>query len=354
MTSPHPAPPSRLSYRESGVDIEAGDALVERIKPFAARTMRPEVLAGIGGFGALVELPKRYREPVLVSGTDGVGTKLKLAFALGRHDTIGIDLVAMSVNDILVQGAEPLFFLDYFVCERLDVGVAADVIKGIAAGCEIAGCALIGGETAEHPNAFVPGEYDLAGFAVGVVEKSQAIDGTRIAAGDVLLGLASSGPHSNGFSLIRRILEVAGADLAQPLSGIAGSRTLGDALLEPTRIYVKPMLATMQKVDVKGMAHITGGGLLENIHRMFPVSLAARVRQASWPRPAIFDWLQRAGNVAEAEMHRVFNCGIGLVVVVAEADADRAGALLTAAGETVFRIGDVVPRESGAPGTVVV
>jgi len=354
MTSPPPAPASGLSYRESGVDIEAGDALVERIKPFAARTMRPEVLTGIGGFGALVELPGRYREPVLVSGTDGVGTKLKLAFALGRHDTIGIDLVAMSVNDILVQGAEPLFFLDYFVCERLDVDVAADVIKGIAAGCEIAGCALIGGETAEHPAAFVPGEYDLAGFAVGVVEKSQAINGTRIAEGDVLLGLASSGPHSNGFSLIRRILDVAGADLAQPFPGMAESRTLGDALLEPTRIYVKPLLAAMQKVDVKGMAHITGGGLLENIHRMFPASLAARVRQASWPRPAIFDWLQRAGNVAEAEMHRVFNCGIGLVVVVAAADADRASALLTAAGESVFRIGDVVPRAAGAPGTTVV
>jgi len=354
MTSPHPVPPSPLSYREAGVDIEAGDALVERIKPYAARTMRPEVLAGIGGFGALVELPKRYREPVLVSGTDGVGTKLKLAFALDRHDTIGIDLVAMSVNDILVQGAEPLFFLDYFVCERLDVDVAADVVKGIAKGCEMAGCALIGGETAEHPGAFVPGEYDLAGFAVGVVEKSKAIDGTRIAAGDVLLGLASSGPHSNGFSLIRRILDVAGADLAQPFSGVAGGRTLGDALLEPTRIYVQPVLRAMRDVDVKGMAHITGGGLLENIHRMFPDSLAARVLKPSWPRPAIFDWLQRAGNVAETEMHRVFNCGIGMVVVVAAADADRAAASLSAAGETVFRIGSVVPRAAGAPGTVVV
>jgi len=246
MTSPVPAPPSPLSYRDSGVDMDAGDALVERIKPFAARTMRPEVLAGIGGFGALVELPKRYREPVLVSGTDGVGTKLKLAFALNRHGTIGIDLVAMSVNDILVQGAEPLFFLDYYVCERLDVGVAAEVVKGIAAGCELAGCALIGGETAEHPDAFVPGEYDLAGFAVGVVEKSKAIDGTRIREGDVLLGLASSGPHSNGFSLIRRILALAAADLATPVAVDAGTRTLGEALLEPTRIYVKSMLAAMQ------------------------------------------------------------------------------------------------------------
>jgi phosphoribosylformylglycinamidine cyclo-ligase len=354
MTSPVPPPPSPLSYRDAGVDIEAGDALVERIKPFAARTMRPEVLAGIGGFGALVELPKRFREPVLVSGTDGVGTKLKLAFALNRHDTIGIDLVAMSVNDILVQGAEPLFFLDYYVCERLDVGVAADVVKGIAAGCELAGCALIGGETAEHPEAFVPGEYDLAGFAVGVVEKSKAIDGTRIREGDVLLGLASSGPHSNGFSLIRRILAVAGANLAAPVSVAAGTRTLGEALLEPTRIYVKPMLATMQKVDVKGMAHITGGGLVENTHRMFPDHLAARIERARWPRPAIFDWLQVAGNVADAEMHRVFNCGIGMVVVVAAAEAERAAEFLREAGETVYRIGSVVPRAPGAPGTVVV
>jgi len=349
-------PPSPLSYRDSGVDIDAGDALVERIRPFATRTMRPEVLAGIGGFGALVELPKRYREPVLVSGTDGVGTKLKLAFALNRHDTIGIDLVAMSVNDILVQGAEPLFFLDYYVCERLDVGIATDVVRGIAKGCELAGCALIGGETAEHPDAFVPGEYDLAGFAVGVVEKSKAIDGTRIETGDVLLGLASSGPHSNGFSLIRKILDVSSADLAQPLGsgGTAGSRTLGDALLEPTRIYVKSMLAAMREVDIKGMAHITGGGLLENVHRMFPDALAARIERARWPRPAIFDWLQRAGNVADAEMHRVFNCGIGMVVVVAAAEAERTTALLAQAGETVFSIGTVVPRAVGAPGTVVV
>jgi phosphoribosylformylglycinamidine cyclo-ligase len=354
MTSPVPAPPSPLSYRDSGVDMDAGDALVERIKPFAARTMRPEVLAGIGGFGALVELPKRYREPVLVSGTDGVGTKLKLAFALNRHGTIGIDLVAMSVNDILVQGAEPLFFLDYYVCERLDVGVAAEVVKGIAAGCELAGCALIGGETAEHPDAFVPGEYDLAGFAVGVVEKSKAIDGTRIREGDVLLGLASSGPHSNGFSLIRRILALAAADLATPVAVDAGTRTLGEALLEPTRIYVKSMLAAMQKIDVKGMAHITGGGLVENTHRMFPDHLAARLERARWPRPAIFDWLQRAGNVADAEMHRVFNCGIGMVVVVAPAEAERAAELLGEAGESVYRIGSVVSRAPGTAGTVVV
>jgi len=354
MNTPVSAPPSSLSYRDAGVDIDAGDALVERIKPFAKRTLRPEVLAGIGGFGGLVELPKRYREPVLVSGTDGVGTKLKLAFALGKHDTIGIDLVAMSVNDILVQGAEPLFFLDYYVCERLDVAVAADVVRGIAAGCEQAGCALIGGETAEHPNAFIPGEYDLAGFAVGVVEKSQVIDGTRIRAGDVLLGLASSGAHSNGFSLIRRIVEVVGADLARPIAEITGPRTLGETLLEPTRIYVKPLLALLRSVDVKGMAHITGGGLIENTHRMFPEGVGARLDRARWPRPAIFDWLQRNGKVADGEMHRVFNCGIGMIVVVAPDDQKRACELLTAAGESVYPIGAVVAREPGAPATVIV
>ncbi|HYR00977.1 MAG TPA: phosphoribosylformylglycinamidine cyclo-ligase [Casimicrobiaceae bacterium] len=353
MTSSASAPTRSLSYRDAGVDIDAGDALVERIKPYARRTLRPEVLAGIGGFGALVELPQRYREPVLVSGTDGVGTKLKLAFALARHDTIGIDLVAMSVNDILVQGAEPLFFLDYYVCERLDVDVAADVVKGIAAGCEQAGCALIGGETAEHPNAFPPGEYDLAGFAVGVVEKAKAIDGRRIAAGDVLLGLASSGPHSNGFSLIRRILEVSDADLRAPVPGVPAPRTLVDALLEPTRIYVKPVLALLREVDVKGMAHITGGGLVENTHRMFPDALGARIEGGAWTRPAIFDWLQSAGGVADAEMHRVFNCGIGMILVVAPHDAERAAGILAAGGETVHRIGAVVPRKDGAPATVV-
>jgi phosphoribosylformylglycinamidine cyclo-ligase len=353
MSSSASAPTRSLSYREAGVDIDAGDALVERIKPFARRTLRPEVLAGIGGFGALVALPQRYREPVLVAGTDGVGTKLKLAFALARHDTIGIDLVAMSVNDILVQGAEPLFFLDYYVCERLDVAVAADVVKGIAAGCEQAGCALIGGETAEHPNAFPPGEYDLAGFAVGVVEKAKAIDGRRIAAGDVLLGLASSGPHSNGFSLVRRILEVAGADLRAPVPGLPPGRTLGDALLEPTRIYVKPVLSLLRELDVKGMAHITGGGLVENTHRMFPEGLGARIDRGAWTRPAIFDWLQRAGNVDDVEMHRVFNCGIGMILVVAPGDAARAEKALVATGETVCRIGAVVPRKDGLPATVV-
>jgi phosphoribosylformylglycinamidine cyclo-ligase len=343
-----------LSYRGAGVDIDAGDALVEKIKPFAKRTLRPEVLAGIGGFGALVELPKRYREPVLVAGTDGVGTKLKLAFALDRHDTIGIDLVAMSVNDILVQGAEPLFFLDYYVCERLDVAVATKVVKGIAAGCKLAGCALIGGETAEHPDAFVPGEYDLAGFAVGVVEKSRAIDGRGIVAGDALIGLASSGPHSNGFSLIRKILDASGAKLRRAVAGVTGTRTLGEALLEPTRIYVKPVLALLEDIEIKGMAHITGGGLAENTHRMFPDNLAARIDRTTWPQPPIFDWLQRTGNVASEEMYRVFNCGIGMILIVSPARVDTTLKRLGASGESAYLIGSVERRRAGAPGTVVV
>jgi len=341
-----------LSYRGAGVDIEAGDALVEKIKPLAKGTLRPEVLAGIGGFGALVELPKRYREPVLVAGTDGVGTKLKLAFALGRHDTIGIDLVAMSVNDILVQGAEPLFFLDYYVCERLDVTVASKVIEGIAAGCKQAGCALIGGETAEHPDAFPPGEYDLAGFAVGVVEKSRAIDGRPIVAGDALIGLASSGPHSNGFSLIRKILDASRVDLMQPIASVTGARTLGEVLLEPTRIYVKPVLALLAEIEVRGMAHITGGGLSENTHRMFPEGLAARIDRTTWPRPPIFDWLQRAGNVVTDEMHRVFNCGIGMILVVSPTQVEAALERLAVSGESAYLIGSVEQRP-GAPTTVV-
>jgi phosphoribosylformylglycinamidine cyclo-ligase len=354
------SPPESLSYRDAGVDIDAGDALVERIKPFAKRTMRPEVLAGIGGFGALVELPKRYREPVLVSGTDGVGTKLKLAFALGRHDTVGIDLVAMSVNDVLVQGAEPLFFLDYFACGRLDVAVAADVIKGIAAGCEQAGCALIGGETAEMPGMYPDGEYDLAGFCVGVVEKTRVIDGRTIAPGDVVLGLASSGAHSNGYSLVRRILERTGwegkgpipspgPDLAADFHG----RPLGEALLAPTRIYVKPVLALLAEVPVKGIAHITGGGLVENVPRVLPEGVRAVLDARAWPLPPLFRWLQAEGNVADAEMHRVFNCGIGMVLVVAAGDAERAAAHLRAAGETVHRIGAIERRPDGSPPTIV-
>ena len=352
MSSSKSVPGPSLSYRDAGVDIDAGDRLVEAIKPFAKRTFRPELLAGIGGFGALIELPKRYRQPVLVAGTDGVGTKLKLAFALNRHDSIGIDLVAMSVNDILVQGAEPLFFLDYYVCETLDVAVATEVIRGIAAGCEQAGCALAGGETAEHPRAFVAGEYDLAGFAVGVVEKSRVIDGRRIAAGDVLVGLASSGPHSNGYSLIRSILDRTRSDLGQKIGGITGTRTLGETLLEPTRIYVKPVLALLAEHDVRGMAHITGGGLSENTHRMFPDDLAAQIDARSWPRPPIFDWLQTQGAIDDAEMVRVFNCGIGFVLVVAADTAAAVVARLRESGETPFVIGSVVPRGAGQPGTV--
>jgi len=342
-----------LSYRRAGVDIDAGDALVERIKPFARRTMRPEVLAGIGGFGALIEIGKRFREPVLVAGTDGVGTKLDLAQRLGRHGTIGIDLVAMSVNDILVQGAEPLFFLDYYVCERLDVDVAAEVIEGIAAGCELAGCALIGGETAEHPGTFPAGSYDLAGFAVGVVEKSGIIDGRDIAIGDRVIGIASSGPHSNGFSLIRRILDVARADLRKPFES-QSQAPLGDALLTPTRIYVKPVLALTKLVRIKGMAHITGGGLLLNVPRMLPDNVQARIERSRWTRPVVFDWLQAHGNVEDDEMHRVFNCGIGLVLVVAASDSQAAQQALRSAGEDAFEIGQIVPREGDAAQTVVV
>src|SRR5437764_11199156 len=319
-----------LSYRGSGVDIDAGDTLVEKIKPFAKGTLRPEVLAGIGGFGALVELPKRYREPVLVAGTDGVGTKLKLAFAMNRHDSIGIDLVAMSVNDILVQGAEPLFFLDYYVCERLDVAVATEVIKGIAAGCEIAGCALIGGETAEHPKAFIPGEYDLAGFCVGVVEKARIIDGRSIAPGDVVLGLASSGAHSNGYSLIRRII---GEDRL--------SSDLADSLMEPTRIYVKALLKLAAAVPVKGLAHITGGGLLGNVPRILPRGTKAVINKKKWPRHEIFRWLQNTGNVAEEEMFRVFNCGIGMVIIVARDKVQVATMVLKREGELAYEIGTV-------------
>jgi phosphoribosylformylglycinamidine cyclo-ligase len=333
--------PTGLSYRDAGVDIDAGDALVERIKPLARRTLRPEVLGGIGGFGALMELPKRYREPVLVSGTDGVGTKLKLAFQLDKHDTIGQDLVAMSVNDILVQGAEPLFFLDYFACGRLDVETGAQVVAGIARGCELAGCALIGGETAEMPGMYPPGEYDLAGFAVGVAEKSGLISGADIRPGDALLGLASSGPHSNGYSLIRKIVEVSGADLAADFHG----RPLGHVLLEPTRIYVKPLLALMQTLTVKGMAHITGGGLLENIPRILPADVVAAIDKQSWVLPPVFGWLMERGGVAEREMHRTFNCGIGMVVVVDRAAAEAAAAFLAGQGETVYRLGEIQARQ---------
>ncbi|MES2073365.1 MAG: phosphoribosylformylglycinamidine cyclo-ligase [Pseudomonadota bacterium] len=339
-----------LSYRDAGVDMVAGDALVEAIKPFAKRTMREGVMAGIGGFGAMFEISKKYKEPVLVSGTDGVGTKLKLAFHLNRHDTVGIDLVAMSVNDILVQGAEPLFFLDYFACGKLDVPSATDVIKGIAFGCEQAGCALIGGETAEMPSMYPDGEYDLAGFAVGAVEKSKIIDGSKIAPGDVILGLASSGIHSNGFSLVRKIIEVSQPDLNSDFHG----RTLADALMAPTRIYVKPLLALMDSMEVKGMAHITGGGLVENVPRVLRDNLTAVLHKDAWVMPPLFTWLQQHGGVADAEMHRVFNCGIGMVVIVSQENADAALAQLQAAGETVTRIGEIRARNGEEAQTIVV
>ncbi|KHK50708.1 phosphoribosylaminoimidazole synthetase [Ralstonia sp. A12] len=339
-----------LSYRDAGVDIEAGDALVDRIKPFAKRTMREGVLGGIGGFGALFELSKKYQEPVLVSGTDGVGTKLKLAFALNRHDTVGQDLVAMSVNDILVQGAEPLFFLDYFACGKLDVDTAATVVKGIAQGCELAGCALIGGETAEMPSMYPDGEYDLAGFAVGAVEKRKIIDGTTIAEGDVVLGLASSGAHSNGYSLVRKIIEVSRPDLNADFHG----QRLQDAIMAPTRIYVKPLLSLIEKLTVKGMAHITGGGLTENVPRVLQDNLTAVLHKDAWTLPPLFQWLQKAGNVADDEMHRVFNCGIGMVVIVSAADAPAAIAHLKDAGETVYQIGEIRARQAGEAQTIVV
>jgi phosphoribosylformylglycinamidine cyclo-ligase len=344
-------PAAPLTYRDAGVDIDAGDRLVENIKPYAKQTLRKGVLAGIGGFGALFEIArKRYREPVLVAGTDGVGTKLKLAFELNRHATIGIDLVAMSVNDILTNGAEPLFFLDYYACGRLEVATATEVIKGIATGCRQAGCALIGGETAEMPGMYPAGEYDLAGFAVGIVEKSRIIDGSGIAEGDVVLGLASSGAHSNGYSLIRKIIAGRGVDLSAKFHG----RALSDVILEPTRIYVKPVLKLLRGISVKGLAHITGGGLLENVPRVLPARLAARIERAAWNLPPLFQWLKQEGNIADAELYRVFNCGIGMAVVVAPADAARAVKTLRAAGETVWRIGRIERRRKSGAQVVIV
>jgi phosphoribosylformylglycinamidine cyclo-ligase len=326
-----------LTYRDAGVDIDAGDALVERIAPAAKRTARAGVMGGLGGFGALFEIPKGYREPVLVSGTDGVGTKLRLAIDWQRHDAVGIDLVAMCVNDIVVQGAEPLFFLDYYASAKLDVEVAARVIEGIARGCEQAGCALVGGETAELPGMYHGADYDLAGFAVGIVEKSHLLDGGKVAHGDLVLGLASSGVHSNGFSLVRKVVERAGAGPATKLAGVP----LADRLMEPTRIYVRSLLALHRALRVHALAHITGGGIVENLPRVIPAGLGAVIDGASWPRPALFEWLQREGGIPDAEMWRTFNCGIGMCVVVNPAEADEAEALLVAQGETVHRIGRI-------------
>ncbi|MDH5181595.1 MAG: phosphoribosylformylglycinamidine cyclo-ligase [Gammaproteobacteria bacterium] len=327
-----------LSYRDAGVDIDAGNALVERIKPHAARTRRPEVMDQLGGFGALFRLPlDRYKEPVLVAGTDGVGTKLKLAIELGKHDTVGIDLVAMCVNDLIVQGAEPLFFLDYYATGKLDVDTAADVVKGIADGCLQAGAALVGGETAEMPGMYQLGDYDMAGFCVGVVEKSRILTGETVRPGDVLLGLGSSGPHSNGYSLIRKIIEVSKADLNQPFDGA----TLGERLLAPTRIYVKPLLDVLPQVEIHALAHITGGGLLENLPRVLPDNCAAVIDKDSWTMPAVFDWLQQQGNVAQQEMYRTFNCGIGMVAVAAAEDAEQAVQLLQQHQLDVWTIGKI-------------
>jgi len=339
--SPRPS----LSYKDAGVDIDAGNALVQRIKGAAARTRRPEVMGGLGGFGALCAIPPGYREPVLVSGTDGVGTKLRLAMDLGRHDTIGIDLVGMCVNDLVVQGAEPLFFLDYYATGKLNVDVAATVVNGISEGCLQAGCALVGGETAEMPGMYQGDDYDLAGFCVGVVEKSEIIDGSKVQAGDVLLALASSGPHSNGYSLIRKVIEVSQADLSQPLE----QGTLTDALMAPTRIYVKPLLALRQQYPVHALAHITGGGLLENIPRVLPENTKAVIDRSSWQMPAVFRWLQDQGNIEEQEMYRTFNCGVGMVLCVPAEQAEAAREFLASQGETAWVIGRVEATEQAEP-----
>ena len=336
-----------VTYLDAGVDIDAGDELVERIKPRVKRSMRPEVLGGIGGFGALVEVPlDRYRKPVLVSGTDGVGTKLRLAIDTRRHDGVGIDLVGMCVNDVVVQGAEPLYFLDYYASGKLDVDVGERVIAGIVEGCVQAGCALVGGETAEMPGMYHGADYDLAGFCVGIVEKDAIIDGTATRAGDVVLGLPSSGPHSNGFSLIRKILQVSKAELTQDLDGVS----LIDRLMTPTKIYVKPLLALMKQVSLHGLSHITGGGLVDNIPRVIPDGLEVVLERKSWRGEAVFEWLQQQGRVPDAEMYRVFNCGIGMTVQLAATDADKAVSLLREAGQEALVIGEV---RSGSRGVVI-
>lgn len=338
-----------LSYKDAGVDIDAGNALVDRIKGVAKKTRRPEVMGGLGGFGALCRIPAGYREPVLVSGTDGVGTKLRLAIDLKKHDTVGIDLVAMCVNDLIVQGAEPLFFLDYYATGKLDVDTAASVITGIGAGCEMSGCALIGGETAEMPGMYEGEDYDLAGFSVGVVEAADIIDGTKVKAGDALIALASSGPHSNGFSLVRKILEVSHADPQQTL----GAGTLADALLAPTRIYVKPVLKLLKSCDVHALSHITGGGFWENIPRVLPENTKAVIDGKSWAWPDVFHWLQDNGNVDTYEMYRTFNCGVGMIIALPESDVDAAIQLLNAEGEKAWRIGHIADAAAGEKQVVI-
>ena len=332
-----------MTYRDAGVDIDAGNELVERIKPLVKRSFRPEVMGGLGGFGALFDLSGKYREPVLVSGTDGVGTKLKLAQQLGRHDTIGIDLVAMCVNDVLVQGAEPLFFLDYFATGKLDVDTTVAVVGGIARGCELSGCALIGGETAEMPDMYGPGEYDLAGFCVAAGETSRLLDGAKVRAGDVLIGIASSGPHSNGYSLVRRIYDRAG----RPADLDVGGVKLADALMAPTTLYVKPILELLQAHDLHGMAHITGGGLTENIIRVIPDGLGLEIDASAWTLPPVFDWLQREGAVENTEMWRTFNCGIGFVLVVAPDQLAAVQADLARLQLAHWQIGEVVTAAGG-------
>jgi len=337
------------TYKDAGVNIEAGDELVERIKPFAKKTLRPEVLGGLGGFGSLFEVPKKYKNPILVSGTDGVGTKLKLAFALNQHKTIGQDLVAMCVNDILVQGAEPIFFLDYFACGKLNVKQASDVIEGIAFGCELAGCSLVGGETAEMPGMYQSEEYDLAGFCVGVVEKDKIIDGSSVNEGDTVIGLASSGPHSNGYSLIRKLIEKEKLDL----NNFCGDKIFSEVLLEPTRIYVKSILALNQEINIKAMAHITGGGLTENIPRVLPRHLAVNLQKNAWQKQEIFDWLKSKGNLSDHEMYKTFNCGIGMVLIIDDKDSDQAIKILSSYGESVNILGTVTTRKNNDPQVVI-
>lgn len=334
---------SSLSYKDAGVDIDAGNALVDRIKGVAKSTARPEVMGGLGGFGALCRIPEGYRKPVLVSGTDGVGTKLRLAMDLGKHDTIGIDLVAMCVNDLIVAGAEPLLFLDYYATGKLNVDTAADVVTGIGKGCELAGAALVGGETAEMPGMYEGEDYDLAGFCTGVVEEDDIIDGSQVKVGDVLIGLASSGPHSNGYSLIRKILEVSGTELTAELDG----KPLADALMAPTRIYVKSLLKLIKESQVNALSHITGGGLLENIPRVLPDNAKAVINTDSWTLPPVFTWLQEKGNVESTEMYRTFNCGVGMVICVPAEKQEEALSILAAANETAWVIGSIAEAKDG-------